>query len=210
MSTQIVLTAELRSALGKGASRRLRHAGQLPAIVYGGNQEPQALVLRHLELQNLMLKSGEAFYSQVLHLQIGESTQAVVVRDMQRHPFKPFVTHIDFLRVLADRELRVRVPLHFLNESSAPGIKQQGGMVSRNLIDVEITCLPKNLPESISVDLGNLSIGEAIHLSGLQLPPGVELATPVVAGSEQDGIVVGIAHPDSGDTGTDEAEAPAA
>ena len=199
MNVQFELTAEPRSALGKGASRRLRHAGQLPAILYGGNQQPQPLTLNQLELQNLMHKAGEAFYSHVLTLKIGGAIETAVLRDMHRHPFKPSIMHIDFLRVSADRQLRVHIPLHFTNESISRGVKQQGGVVSRALIDIEIACLPQDLPEFIEVDLTNLGLGEALHLSDLQLPEGVELANHVTAGSEQDAIVVSIHHAHGGE-----------
>ncbi len=199
MSVKFELKAEPRNALGKGASRRLRHAGQLPAILYGGAQDPQSLVLNQLEVLNLMHKAGEAFYSHVLTLKIGENIESAVLRDMHRHPFKPSIMHIDFLRASADRKLRVHVPLHFTNESVSRGVKQQGGVVSRALIDIEIACLPKNLPEFIEVDLTNLGLGDALHLSDLQLPDGVELATHIAAGSEQDAIVVSIHHAHGGE-----------
>lgn len=207
MTTQFELNAEPRSALGKGASRRLRNAGQLPAILYGGTQPPQPLILNHLELLNLMTKAGEAFYSHVLSLKIGGKVESVVLRDMHRHPFKPAVMHIDFLRVSADRELRVRVPLHFINEATAPGVKQQGGLVSRTLIDVEIACLPKDLPEFIEVDLGEMHIGDALHLSNLKLPAGVELVGHGhgAIAAEQDAVVVSIQHPGGGAEASEEA-----
>ena len=118
---------------------------------------------------------------------------------MHRHPFKPTIMHIDFLRVSADRKLRVHVPLHFINESLSRGVKQQGGVVSRALIDIEIACLPKDLPEFIAVDLVELGMGDALHLSDLKLPDGVELANHVAAGSEQDAIVVSIHHAHGGE-----------
>lgn len=207
MITQFELSATPRNALGKGASRRLRKAGQVPAILYGGTQPPQPLTLNHLELLNLMTKAGESFYSHVISLNVGGSAQPVVLRDMHRHPFKPSVMHVDFLRVSADRELRVRVPLHFINEATAPGVKQQGGLVSRTLIDVEIVCLPKDLPEAIEVDLGALHIGDALHLSNLKLPAGVSLAGHGhgAIAADQDAVVVSIQHPGSGEEATDEA-----
>ena len=203
MSVTFELKAEPRSDLGKGASRRLRRAGKVPAIVYGGGQDPQPLVLSHLDVLNQL--KNEAVYSHVLTLNIGDRTESVVLRDMQRHPFKPTIQHMDFLRVSADRKLTVNVPLHFLNEESSRGIKQQGGVVSRALIDVEIACLPKDLPEFIEVDLADLAIGDALHLSDIRLPAGVELADHVVAGSEQDAIVVSIQHA-QGDEGGPSAE----
>jgi len=199
MCVTFELKAEPRSELGKGASRRLRRTAHLPAILYGGGQDPQPLTLNHLELLNLMHKAGEAFYSHVLTLKIGDTVESAVVRDMHRHPFKPTIMHIDFLRASADRKLRVHVPLHFTNESLSRGVKQQGGVVSHALIDIEIACLPKDLPEFIEVDLTDLGMGEVLHLSDLKLPEGVELAMHIAADSEQDAIVVSIHHPHGGE-----------
>jgi large subunit ribosomal protein L25 len=210
MSVTFELKAEPRSELGKGASRRLRRTGHLPAILYGGGQEPQPLTLNLLEVLNLMQKAGEAFYSHVLTLKIGDHTETAVLRDMHRHPFKPTVMHIDFLRASADRKLRVHVPLHFMNENISRGVKQQGGVVSHALIDIEIACLPKDLPEFIEVDLTDLGVGGALHLSDLKLPEGVELANHIAAGSEQDVIVVSIHHAHGGEEAPSAATTPAA
>lgn len=197
MSTMFELNAEPRAALGKGASRRLRRAGKVPAILYGGGQEPQALVLEHLEFMNQL--QNEGIYSHVLTLKLGDAAESVVLRDLQRHPFKPIILHIDFLRVSADRELRVRVPLHFLHEDTARGVRQQGGIINRALIDVEIVCLPRDLPEFIEVDLAELGINDALHLSQLRLPPNVALANQIEADSENDAMVVSIHHPAGGE-----------
>lgn len=199
MSITFELKAEPRSDLGKGASRRLRRAGQVPAILYGGGQEPQPLVLNHLDVLNQL--KNDAVYSHVLTLKVGDRVESAVLRDLQRHPFKPTILHLDFLRVSADRKLRVHVPLHFVNAETAPGVKQQGGVVSHALIDIEIACLPKDLPEFIEVDLNGLGLGEAIHLSGVKLPEGVELATHVAPDSENDVIVVNIHHAHGGEEG---------
>lgn len=197
MSVTFELKAEPRGDLGKGASRRLRRAGKVPAILYGGGQEPQPLVLSHLDILNQL--KNEAVYSHVLTLNLGDRTESVVLRDLQRHPFKPTILHLDFLRVSADRKLRVHVPLHFVNEETSRGVKQQGGVVSRALIDIEIACLPKDLPEFIEVDLSDLGMGEALHLSQVPLPAGVELADKIAPGSDQDAIVVNIHHPHGGE-----------
>lgn len=199
MSVTFELKAEPRGDLGKGASRRLRRAGKVPAILYGGGQDPQPLVLNHLDILNQL--KNEAVYSHVLTLNLGDRTESAVLRDLQRHPFKPTILHIDFLRVSADRKLRVHVPLRFVNAETAPGVKQQGGVVSHALIDIEIACLPKDLPEFIEVDLNGLGLGEAIHLSGIKLPDGVELATHIAPNSEHDVIVVNIHHAHGGDEG---------
>ncbi len=197
MSVMFELKAEPRGDLGKGASRRLRRAGKVPAILYGGGQDPQPLVLNHLDVLNQL--QNEAVYSHVLTLNLGDRSESVVLRDLQRHPFKPTILHLDFLRVSADRKLRVHVPLHFVNEETSRGVKQQGGMVSRALIDIEIACLPKDLPEFIEVDIVNLGMGEALHLTQIPLPPGVELADKIVPGSDQDAIVVNIHHAHGGE-----------
>lgn len=205
MTTIFELKAEPRSDLGKGASRRLRRAGQVPAILYGGGQEPQPLVLSHLDVLNQL--KNDAVYSHVLTLQLGDRVESVVLRDLQRHPFKPTILHLDFLRVSADRKLRVHVPLHFINAETSRGVKQQGGVVGHALIDIEIACLPKDLPEFIEVDLTDLGLGEAIHLSEVSLPKGVELAAHIAPGSEMDAIVVGIHHAHGGDEGPSAAPA---
>ena len=196
MSVTFELKAEPRGDLGKGASRRLRRAGKVPAILYGGGQDPQPLVLNHLDVLNQL--KNEAVYSHVLTLKLGDRTESVVLRDLQRHPFKPTFLHLDFLRVSADRLLRVHVPLHFINGETAPGVKTQGGAVSHALIDIEIACLPKDLPEFVTVDLGQLNLGETLHLSNIVLPAGVELAEHVEPGSDQDALVVGIYHAQEG------------
>ena len=205
MSVTFELKAEPRGDLGKGASRRLRRAGKVPAILYGGGQEPQPLVLSHLDILNQL--KNEAVYSHVLTLNLGERSESVVLRDLQRHPFKPTILHVDFLRVSADRKLRVHVPLHLVNEDTARGVKQQGGVVSRALIDIEIACLPKDLPEFIEIDIADLGMNEALHLSQIPLPAGVELADKIAPGSDQDAIVVNIHHAHGGEEGPSAAPA---
>ena len=199
MSVTFELKAEPRGDLGKGASRRLRRAGKVPAILYGGGQDPQPLILNHLDVLNQL--KNEAVYSHVLTLNLGDRTESVVLRDLQRHPFKPTILHLDFLRVSADRKLRVHVPLHFVNEDTSRGVKQHGGVVSRALIDIEITCLPKDLPEFIAVDVVNLGMNESLHLTQIPLPTGVELADKIAPGSDQDAIVVSIHHAHGGEEG---------
>jgi len=204
MTDVFELKADPRSDLGKGASRRLRRAGKVPAILYGGGQDPQPLLLDQMALVNQM--KNEAIYSHILTLNIDGRTESAVLRDIQRHPFKPTLVHLDFLRVSADRKLRAHIPLHFINESTCKGVKQQGGLISHTLIDIEITCLPKDLPEFIELDLANLSMGETIRLSQVPLPPGVELSSHVAAGSEHDTVVVSVHHAHGG--GGDDDEAP--
>jgi large subunit ribosomal protein L25 len=171
--TDFVLTAELRNDMGKGASRRLRGAGKVPAILYGGHQEPTSITLIHNELAHQL--ANEAFFSHILTIKLGGNDENAIVKDVQRHPSKPVILHIDLQRVSATETIRVHVPLHFINAATAPGVKESGGVVTHNLIEAEVQCLPKNLPEFIEVDLGNMGLNEIVHLSDLKLPAGVEL-----------------------------------
>lgn len=196
MSTTFELRADPRGTLGKGASRRLRRAGKVPAILYGGGQDPMPLLLDQLDLMNQF--KNEAIYSHVLTLNLGDRTEQAVLRDVQRHPFKSTFLHLDFLRVIADRKLRAHVPLHFANETTARGVKLQGGVINRALIEIEIECLPGDLPEFIEIDLVNLGLGDTIHLSEIELPANVVLASHVDPGSETDAIVVSIQHAHGG------------
>jgi large subunit ribosomal protein L25 len=173
MSVDFDVAAVPRSDTGKGASRRLRRQGLVPAIVYGGHQDPQLISLRHNEV--LRHLEHESFYSHVLNLKVGEASATVVLKDLQRHPAKPFILHVDFMRVSQDEKLRMVVPLHFLNAEKSPGIKA-GGNASHAMIDVEITCLPKDLPEFIGIDMAAMAVGDIIHLSEIPLPAGVALA----------------------------------
>jgi large subunit ribosomal protein L25 len=167
------LDAEIRTDLGKGASRRLRHAGKVPAVLYGADKEAVSLTLNHNKL--FQAQGFEAFYSHVLTLNIGEEKVEVLVKDMQRHAFRPIVMHLDFLRVDANKALHTHVPLHFINEENADAIKLNGGHAEHHMVDVEVSCLPGDLPEFIEVDLENVEIGQTIHLTDLVLPKGVSL-----------------------------------
>ncbi|HID81606.1 MAG TPA: 50S ribosomal protein L25/general stress protein Ctc [Chromatiales bacterium] len=173
MSTEnYVLNAELRDDQGKGASRRLRRTGKFPAIVYGAGKEPVAITLDHNEILRYM--EDEAFYSSLLSLKLGGEDERVILRDIQRHPAKPFVLHVDLLRVKKGELLRMHVPLHFMGEEDSPGVKA-GGVSMHNMVEVEIECLPRNLPEYIEVDVSKLDVGDAVHLSELQMPDDVTL-----------------------------------
>ncbi len=172
MAISFELNAEPRTDTGKGASRRLRHAGKIPAIMYGGNKDPEALTLNHNEvIRNL---EHEAFYSHILTIKVGGSETRAVLRDLQRHPSKPFVQHMDLQRVSETEKIRMHVPLHFLGEEVAPGVKA-GGMISHEIIEVEVECLPKDLPEYIEVDISGMDVGDSLHLSDLAIPGGVDL-----------------------------------
>jgi large subunit ribosomal protein L25 len=200
MAISFELTAESRTDMGKGASRRLRHAGKVPAIIYGGDKAPEALTLSHNELlRNL---EHEAFYSHILTINSGGSSTSAILRDLQRHPSKPVILHVDLQRVTADEELRTQVPLHIVGEDTCPGIKA-GGLVSHDQTEVEVECLPKHLPEFIEVDISAMEIGDTLHLSDLKGPEGVTLLE-LVRGEDHDLGVVSI-HAKRG--GGDEAEA---
>jgi large subunit ribosomal protein L25 len=167
------LDAEIRTDLGKGASRRLRHAGKVPAVLYGADKEAVSLTLNHNKL--FQAQGFEAFYSHVLTLNIGKEKVEVLVKDMQRHAFRPIVMHLDFLRVDANKALHTHIPLHFINEDKADSIKLNGGHAEHHMIDVEVSCLPGDLPEFIEVDLINVELDQTIHLTDLVLPKGVTL-----------------------------------
>ena len=172
MAISFELNAESRTDTGKGASRRLRRTGKIPAIMYGGNKDPESLTLNHNEvIRNL---GNEAFYSHILTVNVGGSKTRAVLRDLQRHPSKPFVQHMDLQRVSEAEKLRMNVPLHFIGEEDAPGVKA-GGMVSHEIIEVEIECLPRDPPEYVEVDVSGLDIGDSLHLSDLKMPEGAVL-----------------------------------
>ena len=205
MAVSFELNAEPRNDTGKGASRRLRHAGRVPAILYGGREQPQALTLDHNEV--LRSLEHEAFYSHILTVNIGGTGTHAVLRDLQRHPSKPYIMHVDLQRVTATEKLRMHVPLHFLGEDIAPGTKLGGGMVMHELIEVEVECLPQDLPEYIEVDISALEVGDALHLSDLKVPPGLTL-TDLVRGADHDLVVISIHARRAG--GEDEEEIAAA
>ena len=173
MATTHEIPAERRSDEGKGASRRLRRAGYVPAVVYGGDLKPVSIQLEHKDVW--LASQNEWFYSSILDLSLAGDVQKVLLRDMQRHPFKQLVLHIDFQRVNENEAIRIRVPLHFLNQEKSPAGKKSGVVVTHEMNDVEISCLPKNLPEYIEVDLGSIDVGDIVHLSELKLPEGVEI-----------------------------------
>jgi large subunit ribosomal protein L25 len=166
------INAEPRESVGKGASRRLRKTGKVPGIVYGIGKQAEMISLDQNSLGHQL--DHEAFYSHILTLNIGKKSEQVVLKDLQRHPFKRLIQHIDFLRVDAKEEITMRVPLHFINEDRCVGVKTGGGVISHIMTDIEVTCLPKDLPEYIEVDLLNLDLGDTIHLVDLVLPEGVE------------------------------------
>src|SRR5688572_27190234 len=190
MKISFELDAEFREDQGKGASRRLRHLGKVPAILYGGKRDARALLVDHTKLAQLM--DNERFYSTILALKVGSQQQAAVLKDVQRHPYKNRIVHIDFQRVLEDEKIRMRVPLHFKGGAESKGVKDQGGVLSHVRNDVEVVCLPKDLPEFVEVDVSGLEINQVVRLSDLELPAGVGLVDLL---AKRDGPVASIHMP---------------
>lgn len=166
------IEAQQRLDVGRGASRRLRHAGKVPAIVYGANIAAVSLILEHKEVMKHL--EQESFYSHILTLNVDGKKQDVVLKDVQRHPFKARIVHMDFLRVKADEPITLHVPLHFMGEADSPAAKA-GGVFSHVMTNVEVKCLPRDLPEYLEVDASSLGLDEAVHLSQLKLPKGVTI-----------------------------------
>ncbi len=186
------LAAEMREDLGKGASRRLRRLNKIPAVLYGAGRPAWSLSLKENQLMRNLQE--ESFYAAIIELTLDGKQQKVFLRDLQRHPAKQLVLHVDLQRVRDDVEMTVVLPIHFLNEETAPGVKMEGGKVQRNLSDVEIVCLPADLPEYIELDLGEMNVGDALHLSDLKLPEGVQ-STELEQGEGHDHAIVSIFIP---------------
>ncbi|HEY5810477.1 MAG TPA: 50S ribosomal protein L25/general stress protein Ctc [Povalibacter sp.] len=201
MKTSFDLVADLRDGVqGKGASRRLRRSGKVPAILYGGHDQPKQITLDHQNLLTLLV--NERFYSTILSLNINGQKQAAILKDVQRHPAKNQILHMDLQRVLENEKIRMSIPLHFKGAAGSPGVKTQGGIVSHLLNNVEVLCLPKDLPESLEVDMSQMSINDMKRLSDIPLPEGVEF---VALAHGRDEPVVSIHHPRA-----EEVETPAA
>jgi large subunit ribosomal protein L25 len=180
------IEAETRQGSGRSESRKLRREGRVPAIIYGGGNDPSSITLDRNSLANQM--ALEAFYTSILNLKVDKKVQPVVVKEVQRHPAKSVVMHLDFQRVVEDEELTLTVPIHFSGEAAAVGVKEQGGVIEHTLTDVEISCLPAHLPEFLELDVSALQLNEILHLSDITYPEGVtstQLAhghdSPVVA-----------------------------
>ncbi|MGD8569183.1 MAG: 50S ribosomal protein L25/general stress protein Ctc [Gammaproteobacteria bacterium] len=189
MSINFNVTAETRKDVGKGASRRLRHAGKIPGVIYGGGKDPLSLTMDHDEVLHQL--ENEAFYSHVLLVKVDGSEEKAVLKDVQRHPSKPKIMHVDFQRVSETEKIHMHVPLHFINEEIAPGVKIGGGLVSHLMTSVDIHCLAKHLPEYLEVDLASLEAGDSLHLSDIPLPEGVEIPE-LAQGPDHDVPIVSI------------------
>lgn len=208
----ITINAETRTDLGKGASRRLRHEAKMPGILYGAGAEPVNLTIDLREIRPQV--DNEVFYSSLVNLKVdGNKAEKVIVRDMQHHPYKVDVMHIDFQRIDPKQRIRIHVPLHFIGEEVAPGVKLQGGILGRVVTELEVECLPKDIPEYIQVDVSELNTGEAIHMSEIKMPKDVELVA-LKQDEEHDTAIVAVHAPkvsdteDEGEDGGSEEEAP--
>jgi large subunit ribosomal protein L25 len=168
------LSAEPRNDQGKGASRRLRHSGKVPAILYGAHVEPTRLALEHHKI--LPLVADEKFFSSIISITVGSSKQPVIVKDVQMHPARNAVVHVDLQRVLENEKIRLHLPIHFKGQAAAPGVKTQGGVVSHHMADMEVTCLPKDLPEHIELDLSAMNLNDTLYVADIKVPAGVTIS----------------------------------
>lgn len=203
MSNEFELNVTVRTDLGKGASRRLRRLADLvPAIIYGEGKAPVNITIPHKDIMKAV--SNEAFFSRIITLNVDGKKEQGVIKALQRHPAKPRIMHADFQRVSADRAISVAVPLHFINEDKCKGVKIGGGSIIKTLNELQISCLPKDLPEFIEVDITDLGVGEAIHISQIKLPKGVS-SVELAHGHDADNAVVSVLAP-RGAPGEAEAE----
>ena len=203
MSTDFILHAKGREDTGKGASRRLRRlAGEVPAIVYGGKKAPAQISLSQKDITKAL--ENEAFYSHIISLEVDGKSEDVIIKDLQRHPAKAYVMHMDFFRVSKTTKLQTRAPLHFINEEECVGVKLGGGLIARSMTDIEISCLPKDLPEYIEVDMAEVELGGTVHLSDIKLPKGVE-SVALSHGDDHDLPVAAVNKPKEVEEISDEA-----
>ena len=191
MAGSYVFDAELRKDLGRGNSRRLRVEGKIPAVLYGGTGEPVGITLDHNKVNKAL--EDEATYSHILTLRIDGKDETAILKDMQRHPSRPIILHMDFQRVTESQKIKVHVPLHFLNQEASVGAKK-GGVITHAMVDVEVTCLPARLPEFIAIDMAKLDIGQSVHLSDIKVPPGVQIVE-LLHGEGHDQLVAAIQAP---------------
>jgi large subunit ribosomal protein L25 len=224
MSDAFEINAEIREDKGKGASRRLRRLEEkIPAIIYGADKAATSLTLIRKDLEKAL--ENEAFYSHVLTLKIGKSKEKAILKDLQRHPARNSVMHADFLRVSDDVAIKVHVPIHFLNEDNCYGVKTEGGMAQHSATDIEVQCLPGDMPEFVEVDMLDIKVGDIIHISDIKLPKGVEsvalshgedhdlaiasVLAPKVSTEEEDEAAAAAAAAETGEDGADAEETPA-
>ncbi|MFT5505005.1 MAG: large subunit ribosomal protein L25 [Gammaproteobacteria bacterium] len=204
MSDNIHLNAVSRTDSGKGASRRLRRQNQVPAIIYGGNNEPAQISLEHNEFSHQL--ENEAIYTQIIDLQVGSDSEEVILRDLQRHPYKNRILHADFYRIDNKKPIHVVVPIHVENGEECVGVKLDGGMLTLQMSEIEVVCLPKNLPEFLTIDAINVHLGEGLHLSDIAVPKGVEIVA-LTHGEDHDIGVLSVIKTRSASTEDEDAEA---
>ena len=190
MAKDFDLIADFREDQGKGASRRLRREGKIPAIIYGAGRPARSITFDHNKVVQQL--ENESFYSSILNVKVGEKSQAAILKDVQRHPAKRQVMHIDLQRIVEDQAIKMNVPIHYLGEEDAPGVRDGGGTVTKMVNDVEITCLPKDLPEYLELDITALGLDEMMYLTDIRLPEGVEIVGLAQAGDEQAQPIVSI------------------
>jgi len=191
MSDEILVQATSRSVKGKGASRRLRRENLVPAILYGDESDPEPINLKHNEVIKHL--QNDMFYSQLLSLSVdGKEAVRTVLRDVQRHPNRPQILHMDFQRVVAGQEMTLTVSINYLNEEACYGVKTEGGMITHSESEVGIACLPRNIPQSLEIDMTDLKIGDSVHLSDLPLPEGVRLTDLVEKGDDTDRAIASV------------------
>jgi large subunit ribosomal protein L25 len=193
MSNDFQLDAKARDDIGKGASRRLRRlSNELPGIIYGGKNPPQKITLSHKELNKAL--QNEAFYSHIITLSVEGKNEEVILKDLQRHPAKPVILHADFLRISKTQKFTTKVPIHFINEDICVGVKVGGGNITRSMTELDILCLPADLPEYIEVDVAEVEIGHIVHISDINLPKGVE-SVALNHGEERDSPIFTVNQP---------------
>jgi large subunit ribosomal protein L25 len=173
MAKEFDLIADYREDQGKGASRRLRHEGKVPAIIYGAGRPPRSITFDHNKVMQQL--DNESFYSSILNVKVGEKSQAAILKDVQRHPAKRLIMHIDLQRIVEDQAIKMNVPIHYLGEEDAVGVREGGGTVTKMVNDVEVTCLPKDLPEYLELDISHLELDEMMYITDVKLPEGVEI-----------------------------------
>ena len=210
MSNDFTLSAEVRSDYGKGASRRLRKTSRFPGIIYGGNGNPTPISLDHNEITNNL--QNEAFFSQILTVTVDGTAEKAIIKDIQRHPFKQRILHMDLLRVRMDEAISVRIPIHYLNEETCFGVKTEGGALNKIENDVGISCLPGDLPEYVEVDVEELKLGESLHLSDIKLPEGVTSTDYTEGDEDHNRAIITVFQPraavESEEEGGDDSETP--
>jgi large subunit ribosomal protein L25 len=206
MADKLDLVAEFRTDTGKGSSRRLRRAGKVPAIIYGAGREPRALTFDHNDL--LKATEHESFFSSILNVQVGDNVRASILRDIQVHPAKRQILHIDLQRVVENEKIHMEVPIHYINEANCVGVKIGGGTLQKTRTEVEVVCFPRYLPEYLEVDIQNMDVDDILHLSDIKLPEGVELVD-LIAEPPRDEAIVAV-HVLRGSVEDDESAAPEA